>query len=94
MTGLIGYKLTNEQKEFVKEMQDGYHGDVDAFIADLKDKIQHQYAPTKKTGKINRQYSVQMISRIKADLPKIEELKRIADDLKQIDPSASLTDLL
>ena len=94
MTGLSEYKLTAEQKEFVKEMQDGYHGDVDAFITDLKDKIQHQYAPTKKTGKTNRQYSVLMIKRIKRDLPQIEELKQIEKEIKEKDPNASLADLL
>jgi hypothetical protein len=94
MTGITEYKLTDEQKGFVKEMQDWYNGDIDAFLADLKDKLQHQYERPRKGKKMIRKYSVKMARTIESDLPKIKELKRIQEDLQQIDPQASLADLL
>jgi len=91
-TGL--YQLTAEQKELVRELQSIYNGNIKEFIDDLKYKIEHQYERPKKSKKMKRKYSAATIKNIQHDLPKIEELKRIADDLKQIDPAASLADLL
>jgi len=88
------YKLTPKQKELAMEVRDWYHGNIDEFIEDMNYKIDNQYERQAKSKKMTRKHSVQMIARIKENLPKIIELKNIDDDLKTIDPHASIIDLL
>lgn len=91
------YKLTPEQKELVIEVRDWYQGSVDACIQDMEDKIKRQYEPNEHNNrgkKIAKGCSIKVIKRIKEDLPKIKRLKQIDDELKGLDPNASITDLL
>ena len=77
------YQLTPEQRDLAVEIRDLYNRDVDSFLAAMKEKLEH---PTK--------YGWKTIQKIKKDLPQIKKLKQIDDNLKGMDPDASITDLL
>lgn len=77
------YQLTPEQRDLAVEIRDLYNSNVDLFLTEMKEKLEH---PTK--------YGWKTIRNIKKDLPQIKKLKQIDDNIKGMDPNASITDLL